>query len=265
MLFLDFYCLLPTAYCLLPTAYCLPPLPPRLIARSPSRDWCAGHAAAGTDFDTVGNVRLVNRLAGGRLGGRCRIPVLIEDVTVRPSTVNDMSAPIVIEFTAAGIASGTAAQIAAEPGEDIATAAIVGAIAVATEDAGDAAQAIRLAVCSALPAKAAALVARIAAIRRIANPLAPIDVAATLAAGGLTMQPPLHAAIATADRLAARPTFKVIAFGHPLFIRPAKQRALPAAARSATTAAHILATAAASQERGSTNPNRPPGNHREVL
>ncbi len=241
-------------------------LSPRLITHSPCGGRCAGHAAAGTNFDAMGNVRLVNRLARCRLGSRSRIPVLVENAAVRCSTVvNDLSVDFVKAFIAARVASRAAAQIAAQPREDATTAAVIGAVAFAVEEASNASQATRFAASAATAGEAAAAVARIAAIGRIAHPLAPIDIAATLAAGGLTMKPALDAAVTTADRLAAGAAFRVVALGHPLFIRPAKQRAPPAAARSAPTTAHILAAAATSQKRGSTNPNRPPGNHREVL
>ena len=126
-------------------------------------------------------------------------------------------------------------------------------------------QAIRLAAGSAAAGEVTARAARIAAIRRIADPLAPVDIAATLATRGPLVEPPLEAAVVAADRLAAGAAFKVIALRHPLFIRPAEERAPPAAARPATTAAHILAAATAGQQCGCTNRHSPPGNHREVL
>jgi hypothetical protein len=215
----------------------------------------------------MGRVRLVNRLAWGRLGGRSRVPVFVEDAAVGCSAMlNDMSFVAAIVFVAAArVASRAAAKVATEPGKNAATAAIVGAIAIAVEKPGDAREAIRLAASAATAGEAAATVAWVAAIGRIADPFAPVDIAATLAAGGLVVQPSLDAAVATADGLAAGAAFKRIAVRHPLFIRPAEERAPPAAARSTTTAAHILAAAAAGQKCDSTNPHSPPGNHREVL
>jgi len=167
--------------------------------------------------------------------------------------------------TAAGVAARSAAQIAAEPGKDVATAAVVGTVTFAVEDASEASEAIWFAASSARPAEAAALVARIAAIGRIADPFTPVDIAATLAAGRLTVEPSLDAPVVAADRLAAGSALIGVRVGHSLFIRSAEERALSAATRTATTPAHILATAAAGEEGESTEKQCRPGNHREVL
>src|SRR6187455_2533724 len=120
------------------------PLSIRLITR-PSRRRRARHSA-GSDLDAMGGVCLVNRLTRGRLGRRSRIPVFVEDAAVRRSPfVNDLSAAVAVCSAAAGVAARSAAQIAAEPGPT-ATAAVVGAVAIAAKNPGKASQAIWFAV-----------------------------------------------------------------------------------------------------------------------
>jgi len=181
-------------------------------------------------------------------------------------------------IAAAGIASRSAAKPAAEKrGHSAIAAAVTGAIAIAVEDSRKAREAIRLATSAAAAGESTAFIARIAAVRRVAHPLAPIHVsAASLAAGGLGVQPAFDAAVATADGLAASAAFMGIAFGHRLLVRAAEEGAIaakrPAALRSAastaaasTAAARILATTPAGEEGTSTGEKHPPGSHREVL
>ena len=240
-------------------------LPPRLITCSPRRR--RTRHATGSDLDAMGRVRFVNRFAGSRFGRGRRIPVFVQDAAVgRTAMVNHLAASIFIVFAAAaGVASRAAAEIAAQPRKDSASAAIIGTVAGALENPGKAGQTIRLAASSATASEVTALAARIAAIRRIADPFAPVDVAATLTAGGPLVEPPLEAAVVAADGLAAGSALKIIALCHPLLIGPAEERTPTAAARPATAPAHILTAAAAGQKCGSTNPHSPPGNHREVL
>ncbi len=166
-------------------------------------------------------------------------------------------------ITTAGVAPRATAEVAAMQRQAATAAAIAGAIAIAVEEPGDACQATWLAAIAARAGEAAAPVAGIAAVGWIADPLTPIDVAATLAAGGLVVEPSLDAA-AAADGLTASAAVIGVAVGHPLFIGSAEERA-SLAVRPAAAAAPIRATTAASEKGGSANQKCPPGNHREVL
>jgi len=165
-----------------------------------------------------------------------------------------------IATTTARLAACSAAEPAAQQWHS-AVAAAFAAITIAIEKPRQPRQAIRLAAIAATAGEAAALVARIAAVRWIADPFTPVDIAATLAAGGLVPQPLLDAAAAS-HGLAAGPALVGVAVRHPLFIRPAEERA-SSTPRSAAT--RVLATAAAGQEGRSADEYCPPGNHREVL
>ena len=161
------------------------------------------------DFVAVRRISLVQRLAGGRLGERLGIPVFFEDAAVTVP-LDDVSFHHPV--TPARLTAAAAAVVAA---------ARSGAIAVSTEEMAKAAEDPRAAAVVAADAGAseiAALVARIAAIGGIADPFAPVDVAAPFAVRRLVVQPLLHPAAAT-HCAAASAALRTLG-GNSLFIRP---------------------------------------------
>ncbi len=145
---------------------------------------------------------LVNRLAGNRLG-RLAVPVFVQnalavamaatsnrtfviDFALRHNRsamhVRDLSAAAGRTTTTAARAAGVARLLAAQRTTPL-VAARLRAVLVAVQRRKQSLGRAEIAVAVRSGPLAVALIARVAAIRRIADPLAPIDLAATFAAG----------------------------------------------------------------------------------
>lgn len=139
------------------------------------------------DSQLLRHVGFMQRFAWRRPWPRRRIPILVQDAPVALPW-DDFA------FDHAVVAARVTANAAA-----IVAAARPRAIAVPAKHMAQPAEDARAATVIAANAssgKAAALIARIATVRRIADPFVPVDVAASLAMRRLVVQPLLHAAAA---------------------------------------------------------------------